>query len=236
MLSELSMNQLCISSRDSTPDPPQPTRDPLPPRNNYTRPKAARTRSFNKPSPLEDTMIQGMVLPAKNRPKHGEHKWMRQLSTIENPDNLLKNPNNLLNNPDNLLNDLLGTKPVLKQAIPFPHMETSHTHNNNACYPDSHYDMQSNLSQESYFLSMSPSITRNKTKSLPKLLLEAERKLPRLATPSNLLIDKRSSIPKLPQITTTSLVSPSVRNIAHTRSRSYSDPVIQPLYYVHNFR
>ncbi len=221
------------------PSPP----DPVPQKTTYRRPRAARTRSLSTSTTVDDQIKQDIpVIPVstgRNRPKHGEHKWMRQLNMIETPNNLLE--------------DLLATKPSQKQLAPFPYMDMSHTHTNSQTHNNksldcnssdydmshaqinsSHYDIDLNMSQESYFLSMAPSSTRSQ--SLPKLLLETDRKLPLLATPSNLLIDhrsRRSTIPKLPQITTTRLVSqPLNGSIVHGRSRSYShrEPVLQPMY------
>ena len=209
----------------------------VPPSPKPPRPKAARHRSLRITKSLDGHTPQPVTTATTRppRPRHGEHKWMRQLGTLENPDRLLE--------------DLLTPTPHHKPPTPFPFLPVPQTdwprppsQYNREC-DRGHYEASPTppspvLSQESYFTSFTPS-THGKSQSLPKLLLETEKSLPRLttptklATPSNLLIDQRSSssIPKLPRITNTCLTGYQRAEVAvtHKRSRSYSDPTIHPL-------
>ena len=213
----------------------------VPPSPKPPRPKGARhrplriTKSYDGHTPQPVTM----ATTRPPRPRHGEHKWMRQLGTLENPDRLLE--------------DLLTPTPHHKPPTPFPFLSVPQADTLVRPHPPSqhpwecdggHYEATPTppspiLSQESYFTSFSPT-THGKSQSLPKLLLESEKRLPRLTTPtrlttpSTLLIDQRSSssIPKLPRITNTGytgLTGYQRAEVAHKRSRSYSDPTIHPL-------
>ena len=69
------------------------------------RPKAARPGSPPTPFPrMIHEKPEKQVL--RKRPKHGEHKWMRQLNTLESPENLLY--------------DLLGNETQRTPSISFP--------------------------------------------------------------------------------------------------------------------
>lgn len=197
------------------------------------RPKAAARRQKSVPTCMTtptDNEIKPIEHPSvtRNRPKHGEHKWMRQLSTMEKQEDLLED---LLTNPQTRL---IPKPPTPFPSTPFPFQSIEDESRTRHYNLSGHYDTQPDyssiqLSQESYFSPFSPT-TYGKSQSLPRLLQEAEKRLPRT---SSLLVDQRhkvSSIPKLPKITSTCLVSPMEGRVMHRKSRSFSDPTIHPLY------
>lgn len=189
------------------------------------RPKAAARRqapiSISKPhSKIGNEPAENQnIAQCRNRPKHGEHKWMRQLETLEKQ--------------EDLLDDLLTArtlKPSTSFAItPMPlYHESRHMKSHIGGHLDAHSDQSTTqLSQESYFSPFLP--TTRMSQSLPRLIQD-EKQQPRA---SGLLVDHRhpipSSVPKFPKITSTCLVSPMDGIVMHRKSRSFSDPTIHPL-------
>lgn len=180
---------------------------------------------------------------ARRRPKHGEHRWMRQIATTDITDHsdedLLYNllgmsqttlsPSFLaISPPTQLRQNRLRHRQHYSMTTPTSELPTLNYDYNNETPPIITVTDPENPTPSIIFSpdSEEPS---SPVLSLPELL-HKEHHLPPLTPTSRYNHDTQSSIPKLPRIP--SAERTYLKNYTHhRRSRSYSDPLFSGLLY-----
>lgn len=209
------------------------------------RPKAARPASRSPPTPLSPFPTplppnpEEYIKLKKPRPKHGEHKWMRQLATTETPEDLLQD----LLDPRTAESSPYLSFPSSSQ-IPSRTPTRSSLRRVKTVPPPTHIGSDTQLpsitvtrpsitvtrpEKHQQSLIYSPELNAHSHSLSLSTLADAEKRLPKLSrvTKSNNTASQfTSSIPKLPRIVSAdSHALPSLAS-HHQRSRSYSDPAL----------